>query len=84
MASATIVSVTHDGITVTIAVRVIEGGTQGTKEYVATMLLSDLNTLATNAQKKAALVAAVKVVRDATLTPVITDLSAVASGTVTI
>lgn len=84
MASATIVSINHDGTYAYISVRVSEGGNQGNKEYIAQMLLSDLNDLPNNAAKKAALVAAIKAVRDAQIAPTITDLSAIASGTVTV
>jgi len=80
MASATVVDVHHDGTTVFISVRV---ASDGNKEYTATVLLSDLNALPNNAAKKAALVTAVKVIRDAQVITS-TDLSAVASGTVTI
>lgn len=84
MANATIIDAHSDGTTVFISVRVAEGGNQGNKEYSATMLLSDLNALPNNAAKKAALVAAVKAVRDAQVAPTPTDLSAIANGVVTI
>lgn len=84
MASATIIKAWHDGIYAYLAVSVIEGGNQGTKEYIGSVLLSDLNTLLNNAAKKAALVTAVKAVRDAQVTPTPTDLSAIATGSVTI
>lgn len=84
MASATIVAVSHDGINATIAVRVDEGGRRGSIEYMASLPLADLNALPSNAAKKAALVAAVKAVRDAQIAPAPTDLSAIATGTVTI
>lgn len=84
MASATIIKVWHDGTTAFISALVSEGGNKGNVEYNASMLVSDLNLLGTNAAKKAALVAAVKAVRDAQLTPVATDLSAIASGNITV
>lgn len=83
MATATIVKVWHDGVNARIAVAVSEGGNKGRMEYNATVPLADLNALANNAAKKQALIDAVKAARDATL-PVETDLSAIASGNVTI
>jgi len=83
MASATLIDIHHDGTTVFVSVRVAESGNQGNKEYTATMLLSDLQVLPNNAAKKAALIAAVKAVRDSTI-PGVTDLSAIANGAITI
>ena len=84
MASATIIKAWQDGAFAYLAVSVAEGGNQGTKEYIGSMSLVDLNALGTNAAKKAALVAVVKAVRDAQIVPVQTDLSAIASGSVTV
>lgn len=84
MASATIVAASHDGINATITVRVDEGGRRGSIEYMASVPLADLNALPNNAAKKAALVAAVKTVRDAQIAPTPVDLSSVASGAITI
>lgn len=82
MASATIIKAYHDGTTAFITALVDEGGNKGKVEYNASLPLADLT--GTNAQKKTQLVAAVKAVRDAQIAPVPTDLSAIASGTVTI
>lgn len=82
MASATIVKAWQDGINAYLAVSVVEGGNQGTKEYIGSVPLTDL--VGTNAQKKALLIAAVKAIRDAQVLPVSTDLSAIASGSITV
>jgi len=82
MATATIVTAYQDGTNAYIIARVNEGGSRGTVEYNAQVPLASLT--GTNAEKKAQLVAALKAVRDAALAPAITDLSAVASGNVTI
>jgi hypothetical protein len=82
MATATIVTAYQDGTNAYITARVAEGGSRGNVEYSAQVPLTSLT--GTNAEKKAVLVAALKAVRDQTLAPAITDLSAVASGNVTI
>jgi hypothetical protein len=84
MASATIIAVSHDGTNAFISVQVNEGGKRGNIEYMASVPLVDLQALPNNAAKKAALVAAIKAVRDAQIAPTPTDLSAIASGNVTI
>jgi hypothetical protein len=84
MASANIIAVSHDGVNAFISVQVNEGGKRGNIEYMASVPLADLNALPNNAAKKAALIAAVKAVRDAQLPPTSTDLSAIANGTITI
>lgn len=83
MATATITRAWQDSANANIAVVVAEGGSKGNVEYSASVPLIDLAAL-TNPQKKAALVAAIKAVRDATLVPAPVDLSAIASGSVTI
>ena len=63
MATGTIIRAWQDQTTAHLAVLVDEGGSQGKVEYVGSVPLADLAGLA-NAQIKAALVAAVKAVRD--------------------
>lgn len=83
MASATIVKAYQDGTYAYIIAVVAEGGSKGNVEYNASVPLTDLAGL-TNPQKKAALIAAVKAARDAQVNPAPTDLSAIASGVITI
>jgi hypothetical protein len=75
MATGNIVRVWQDQVNAYAAVAVAEGGAQGNVEYIgAVSLTAELKAVGfpgqtwadlTNAQKKAALVAAVKAVRDA-------------------
>ena len=66
MATATIVSAwqSEDGGRVCLAASVAEGGAKGTVEYVGCVDNDAAFQAMTNAQKKAALIAAVKAVRD--------------------
>lgn len=78
----TVVAVWAEGQTACMAVRVVEGGGAGPVEYVGRVPLADLAGL-TPAQKRGALVAAVKAVRDGLRPPAGAGLPAVA-GTVDI
>lgn len=80
---ATIIRVWQDGTNAYAAVRVAEGGKTGNVEYIASMPLAELNALGTAAEKKAALTAALKAVRDAQVKPAPADIAGI-SGTVTV
>lgn len=81
MATATIVQVYHDGTDVHVTARVEEGGVVGTVDYRASVSLADFNAAADTAAKRALLVAALVVVRDAQL---VTLTSVDVTGTVTL
>lgn len=93
MASATVMGAWTDANNAYVAVQVAEGGNQGNKEYIgAVSLTADLAGVGfagqtwaglSAANKKAALVAAVKAVRDAQQAAAQAALAGV-TGTVTI
>lgn len=74
MATADVLKVYHDGITVTIIVRVDEGGVLGVVDYTATVQKALVDAVPTAVDKKAILVAAVKAVRDAKVATALTDV----------
>ena len=79
MPQAVVVSSWEKGDRAFMAVRVTEA--DGDVEYVGSKRLADLDGLST-AQKKAAMVAEVKAVRDACRPPAVSDLKI--TGTVTV
>lgn len=83
MATGTIMNVWSDDTHGHMAVRVSEGGSAGDVEYIGSVPLATLNALGTAAQKRAALVAAVKATRDAQLVGASAPIAGI-SGSVTI
>lgn len=82
MADAQIVAAWVAGGVAHLAVRVNEGTPLGQVEYVGRVPLDDDWQAMSPAQKKAALVQAVKAARDASLAPPTTDLGLTGSVTI--
>jgi len=74
MATGDVVKVYHDGVTITIVVRVDEGGVLGVVDYTATVPKAVIDAISLAADKRAALVAAVKAVRDERVKTALTDV----------
>jgi hypothetical protein len=74
MATGDVVKVYHDGTTIFIVVRVDEGGVLGVTDYTASVPKAVIEAISTAADKKAALIAAVKAVRDERIKTVLTDV----------
>ena len=74
MATGDVVKVWHDGVTIFIVVRVDEGGVLGVVDYTASVPKAIIEAISTAADKKAALVAAVKAVRDERVRTALTDV----------
>jgi len=64
MATGDVVKVYHDGVTIFVTVRVDEGGVLGVVDYTASVPKAIIEAISTAADKKAALIAAVRAVRD--------------------
>ena len=74
MATGDVVKVWHDGLSVFATVRVDEGGVLGIVDYTASVPKAVIDAISTAADKKAALVAAVKAVRDDRVKTALTEL----------
>jgi hypothetical protein len=74
MATGDVVKVWHDGVTIFVVVRVDEGGVLGVVDYTASVPKAVIEAISTAADKKAALVAAVKTVRDERIKTALTDV----------